>query len=1350
MSSPAEEADNERERSPPSEFFNEDHADLLLLINEPGVLDYADETQFYGLDVPDAPDFQIDDDIQYLPETDLQNIAQASRGRSRVSDDYEWTDRYISDVGEPVIFNLDSSVKDAWSLFQVEINFIRKRIRKLIAEHKQNNENENNENLLELSLPICSPRDDYPEVSLDDIFEFCIGTSSSFANSICKELQMNKETYLRFMGTVCAQMAYKQSPAGMFDSDSLLFDKMIMKSDTYVSLWEGIAELKKVSSNEYFSSSRREDCLWKIFQTVINSFLRDISIATNTDGISNALDDDKIWVESSGKNAEDAFGLRGVTHVKDNRKGIIAHVSGSSLTNLNNCFIFEEKGSTAVSCYREVFNTLFPSLDNARDALPDLDGVMNYSDRGYTIAETVFDFLLAAGADFNNTVKRIAPFPFVWDMKVAESDKRTLLDARGGMTLFLKEIVKYDRLVTCSAFRTGTKNISTIITTKYHGFQWEGVCLNTKHRIIYEEDPYHGLDSFIFERLAATKPYINNFEAEIKTMLDDLLQLKIDALTLEQGTACWHMGRKFSSTSSQANGAFNTAFVIYQKNEDWCNVAKYLFGITYYKCKSHKTYFYFIYSSLNLTFFCLLAFDGVTDPELTIDDTSDDEGSDDVGGDGGGDSGGAPKSCYTVGGMVNYFNGLDTNGLPEEETEAIAIICDRINNQNGQVAGFVGPPELLGNAKADVRQAIMNKLSERIPENDRKRNNGLAYFKKWLKAKNEARVFMFQTKDALIRIAAETSRGMVLRSQLTYDAMIEKLVEFFKELAGPLPDSDSGADQDNDEAAAVAQAQDEAPHPQSASIKQEIIKAQLTRSFMRPLKGVHKEHCEMGHKVELPIALDWIRDVHEKNLFHGFKFKIIALYKVGLVSKKLHPWAKDSIDFLAFILNEENDSLEMWGVEIKSRQSTKTINKEREFNRRTRQDRKYLKADAHDVHKFIANADERWQILHHAYVYGLERVAHIIGTRGGKVMSGTVVNFENFSHAGEGNSLLASYEKVIDEIKDISLFYAYSNQNAEDVIIPDDVLKIAETVPTINGNETLYGQLKLWKVMFDDTSILPRPALKRILPSTHAKWNVSKGCSDTITKLVDTCFIKPPRIHTNFQSVAVGRCMSNLLATTFKLYQIHTADSDISVYPSMSHYRNAASHRFTFQKFLSKAYYTFKARADEASNNNVLENSMRVVSPVRQVLRPRRVRFQNGGIPKLMDFAVPKTFNTPVRSRKQMIDNGVASEEILKRTKNCTGFIVEVLSQDEQEEKEKDPRRSCIVCGKHTRWQCAGCHFYYCLTVLSKDDLYYNLEKKSASSSATASRVFRRTCYHAYHEDAIRCRLLPDGKRIIE
>lgn len=271
-----------------------------------------------------------------------------------------------------------------------------------------------------------------------------------------------------------------------------------------------------------------------------------------------------------------------MTHVKDNRKGIIAHTAVSASTGVPLAFMFERKGYNAVECFTQVFGNLFPSGDGR---LPNLQGITNHSDRGYSIAQTLFDFLLPAGADFTNTTKRIPPFPFIWGMKPSRNDVRKELQEKGAPTLYIREIMKSDRLVSCAAFRTGTNNISSIVTTTLHGHQWEGICVNPKQTAAYELDKEHGLDSFIFEILASNDELVSENEYEMKVKLDELKDEKIDVLTLEQGTADWHKGRQFSLTSSQADGSFRKAFVLHQIDDSWCDTAEYLYGSNYHECE---------------------------------------------------------------------------------------------------------------------------------------------------------------------------------------------------------------------------------------------------------------------------------------------------------------------------------------------------------------------------------------------------------------------------------------------------------------------------------------------------------------------------------------------------------------------------------------------------------------------------------------------------------------------------------------------------------------------------------------------------------------------------------------------
>ena len=143
----------------------------------------------------------------------------------------------------------------------------------------------------------------------------------------------------------------------------------------------------------------------------------------------------------SGKNDEDHFGLRKVTHVKDNRKGIaVAHTAVSVSTIIPLGFYFERKGNNAVSCFNHIFAKMFPPNDF--DKLPDLSRVEVHSDRGYTLEGTIFNFLVPGGANFTNTCKRVLPFPYLWGMRPRQGDTHNILKENGCPALYsIKEII---------------------------------------------------------------------------------------------------------------------------------------------------------------------------------------------------------------------------------------------------------------------------------------------------------------------------------------------------------------------------------------------------------------------------------------------------------------------------------------------------------------------------------------------------------------------------------------------------------------------------------------------------------------------------------------------------------------------------------------------------------------------------------------------------------------------------------------------------------------------------------------------------------------------------------------------
>lgn len=510
------------------------------------------EEEFYGLDIYDYPLDQVDDELDYLTESDRRDIAQSS------NQNWNWKDCLASDMFERVEFVLDDARKGAWDGFIEEVDHIRSTLPSLLNRDD----------------------DDSSPIRLKEIVDLMFGPKSDIAAVFCNELSLDRATFVNFMANICLQMTYHETPSSLYDVHSLLKEHTTLEKGEYISIWRQIATMKKVCPDDFVGFSRRPKCLWELCEKAMNETLRKISVAGFSGDIAIALDDDKIWVESSGRNQDDHFKLRKVTHVTDNRKGIISHTAVTTTANLIIAAMFEKTGDSAVDCFKQIFTHLFPS--NARgDGLPDLSGVTNNSDRGYTIESSIFDFLIPSNAEINNTCKRIMPFPFIWG-KMTAHDTRTKLEEKGAPTLFIKELMtKHNRLVSCVAFRTGTNNISTMVTTKYHGHKWEGFCLNQKHRIQYEEDPIHGLDKHFFKILAYGEGLLDTFKSEIQDLLIELTNEKIDILTLEQGTADWHKGRQFSLTSSQSSKSFCKAFISFQRDDNWCNVAEYLHGNMY-------------------------------------------------------------------------------------------------------------------------------------------------------------------------------------------------------------------------------------------------------------------------------------------------------------------------------------------------------------------------------------------------------------------------------------------------------------------------------------------------------------------------------------------------------------------------------------------------------------------------------------------------------------------------------------------------------------------------------------------------------------------------------------------------
>ena len=418
----------------------------------------------------------------------------------------KWVDCPPED--EATRIKMDESKQVQWELAIKEIKHVRERLRILI--HPE----------LELSTS---------NLSNQEIILFCIGPESKCGKYLKEQLHMNTKEYLQFMHTFCLQAAYKISSTQLYANNSLLKDKTQMTREKYNKFWKAMSEKKKLRRNSV-TTSRRDPPLWEELEKIVNELLRSISIIDRKGKISISLDDDKVWLRLSNSSSDDTFNLRYTTHVRANRKGIIAHTAVSTGVMMPLGIAFEKMKDSSGICVKRILNFLFNYGGETN-----LRNVIVHSDRGYLVPEIVFLFLLACGAQVLGTTKRLAKcWPFTYSQKVGESDKRTLLSEKGAPTLFLKCCGDGVKKLYASAFRNGTGKIATAISSIHTEHEWEGIILDPSELVIYKEDD-EGLISHFFKRVLFDDDMNVDETDEEREMLDYLLDNVIEPITLRQG-----------------------------------------------------------------------------------------------------------------------------------------------------------------------------------------------------------------------------------------------------------------------------------------------------------------------------------------------------------------------------------------------------------------------------------------------------------------------------------------------------------------------------------------------------------------------------------------------------------------------------------------------------------------------------------------------------------------------------------------------------------------------------------------------------------------------------------------------
>jgi len=171
------------------------------------------------------------------------------------------------------------------------------------------------------------------------------------------------------------------------------------------------------------------------------------------------------------------------------------------------------------------------------------------------------------------------------------------------------------------------------------------------------------------------------------------------------------------------------------------------------------------------------------------------------------------------------------------------------------------------------------------------------------------------------------------------------------------------------------------------------------------------------------------------------------------------------------------------------------------------------------------------------------------------------------------DSLLDSYGTLLDFLYRHSLRWAYEADNQMEMPNFEHVLAGNKSIDV----ESFLGFFYLWKYVSTKLP-LSIPHLERIIPYVISRWNSIKGGSDAITKLLWLNMYVPP--CSTPQSHAISRMLLLRIVVIHCLHHFFTSKADLrQSYPSLNHFRKAASSWSSFHDTLLKILLSIKQRS---------------------------------------------------------------------------------------------------------------------------------------------------------------------------
>ena len=1116
------------------------------------------------------------------------------------------------------------------------------------------------------------------------------------------------------------------------------------------------------------TSKRAGKYLWMYLEDHLNSMLQELFVASWDNGDMNVvIDDDKAHFETTKRDS--SADLKVMKHARDNRNGFTNHhlVLPYSQTLIG--ATWEGVRDTTYSCTKRLVEaTVCPA--HRGDSIPPLPNLRLNHDRGYNNKQWIFRFLEAGGRLVVAMAQRNRMYPFTYDQLLKLGDSRILLSTKGPRSLHVMEAdTDSGQKLYFFAYVNGTSSVAMAVSTIYTRLTFDLVLKNEKdsslHRQSLTEVDPEDLD--LDESFSSVESSDDDFDLllyETESSSDESQSSSDDSSSSsdesqsssdESSSSSDDSISKMSQISTSSSSKYNC-----QREDSRHNSIARSSSSTHSEddtysqddCQQQDTD-HNPMSETTLNNWKLRAFKDLQATQNVVSNTEDKQllaqlkiepvttrqnscewhlgrmfsltssGSDRAIALYKGDEEGMSKKAWQV--VKDYKSRYkpqrrmpanpneDDDPIPDNILQTVARLC---SPQGGDAAAATMKEEIQnGTMESNQIELYLRALGAKVSAGQTRNRTNKNTLLTYLDSGDRNR-YSIMTKSNLEKELSKATNKLQIR--------LKKKPATRPELIKILLDIDNNCvDASN----------------VSANTLLGVI---MQSSFMPRLTGTNLEYCRLGHQLEGPLA----RDILQLSAANKTYFRIDRIYEAGLIAKEGRPFVKDSADLVgsAFVKGKQI----VHPIELKSRVASKTLSKERQRQRQamfqtgSTSNSKFchVAATSTQLGSYLQCAHEAIQCLHHAYCYDSEYVLFVVGNRKGKVESGIWIHFSE--------QLREAYGRVLTDLYVAGLRWAYEPEYP----MPTDCQVEAE----IKANPKLKLDVHTWhqwvqifKSIMNDIGY-PLPPTERIIPLIFSSWNAGKSGSDTISKLLAKCHYNIPSQHA--QAEAVARMIQTITVVCLRSCQIAGAKPDLS-YPSLKHFRNAASQRLTHSHFLRDLLEIIEeelnvrysgssgaATTVTTPSNSVARNTRRR----RRANESHSVSRSTGNTPKRRVLQIYQNLPQPVDLSTAFCSATLAA--CYARMRRCTGCPVYRYCTDydgspdfDEHTKIKGPgaRGTCVICATTTNWWCRGCHHWFC--VGNKKNSEMSVLKVRDNKGVIAETVkIRLDCFAIGHETGMK------------